>query len=201
MTEIQTSERLLDAAIDVIDSVGVKGIRVRAIAATAGVREPAVYHYFGSRDGLIEAALLKRYERDLAEMVTAFDSMTRTCHNLEEFRRVVKGMMQRICSAERALVRSVRADVIGSAQSRPQLAEKVIQMQRLSNEGIAATVAWCQFQGWVRHDLSAPAFAVWLNGMVNGRVLYEMDPEQCEATAWDSIAVETVEAALFGTTK
>lgn len=48
---------LLDATITVIARRGVRGLRVQEVAAEAGVSVPLIYHYFGSREGLLTAAL------------------------------------------------------------------------------------------------------------------------------------------------
>lgn len=50
--------QLLQATIGVIAKRGVRGMRVQEIAADAGVSVPLLYHYFGSREGLLEAAML-----------------------------------------------------------------------------------------------------------------------------------------------
>ena len=68
-----TRARLLNAAVFVIDQGGVKALKVRDVSARAGVKEPSVYHYFGNRDGLVEAAQAKRYIRGLLELTEVFD--------------------------------------------------------------------------------------------------------------------------------
>jgi len=50
--------QLLQTTIGVIAKRGVRGMRVQEIAADAGVSVPLLYHYFGSREGLLEAAML-----------------------------------------------------------------------------------------------------------------------------------------------
>lgn len=49
--------QLLEATISVIAERGVRGMRVQEVAANAGVSVTLLYHYFGSREGLLEAAL------------------------------------------------------------------------------------------------------------------------------------------------
>ncbi|GAA0582353.1 TetR/AcrR family transcriptional regulator [Kribbella sandramycini] len=55
MTDRRT--QLLQATIAVIARRGVRGMRVQEVAADAGVSVTLLYHYFGSREGLLEAAL------------------------------------------------------------------------------------------------------------------------------------------------
>jgi AcrR family transcriptional regulator len=62
-----TRERLMDAALDYIAANGVLGgLNLREIAEQVGVTPANIYHYFGSRRGLLRAAL-NRESRRLAE--------------------------------------------------------------------------------------------------------------------------------------
>jgi AcrR family transcriptional regulator len=54
---------ILDAAISVIASSGVRGLRVENVAAEAGVAVSLIYYYFGSRKGLVGATLNHANER------------------------------------------------------------------------------------------------------------------------------------------
>lgn len=51
-------QALLDAAIRVVASKGLRGLTLRAVAAEAGVTHGLVRHHFGSRDALIEETML-----------------------------------------------------------------------------------------------------------------------------------------------
>jgi AcrR family transcriptional regulator len=54
---------ILDAAIAVIARSGVRGLRVEDVAATAGVAVSLLYYHFGTRNGLVRAALDHANER------------------------------------------------------------------------------------------------------------------------------------------
>ena len=56
-------EALIQAAIAEFSASGLAGARVDEIAAVAGVNKQLVYHYFGSKDGLYQAALEVVYGR------------------------------------------------------------------------------------------------------------------------------------------
>lgn len=47
--------RTLDAAARLLGSQGPAGLSVRAIAAEAGLSTMGIYHYFGGKDGIVEA--------------------------------------------------------------------------------------------------------------------------------------------------
>ena len=46
---------IVAAAIEVIDEHGLDGVSLRAIAARLGIRQPALYHHFASKAGLLDA--------------------------------------------------------------------------------------------------------------------------------------------------
>jgi len=183
-----TRDRLLRAAIEAIDLDGIPGMRVREVADKAGVTVPSVYHFFGSKDGLVDAALAQRYSRGLLELTQKFAELSLACTSAEQLWAVVERVVLAVFQPDRIPVRSVRADVLGSAQSRPHLRDAVALAQRESHDLLSATLRELQSRGWVREDLDTDAFAVWYTGMVNGRVVLEIDPTQCDGDAWNEIA-------------
>ena len=55
-------QNLLDAAEAVLAREGLAGVTVRAVAAEAGVAPMGVYNRFGSKDGLIEALVMRSFD-------------------------------------------------------------------------------------------------------------------------------------------
>jgi AcrR family transcriptional regulator len=56
-------EAILVAVASVIARRGIRGLRVEDVAAEAGVSAPLLYYHFGSRSGLVKAALEHASER------------------------------------------------------------------------------------------------------------------------------------------
>ena len=52
-----TRRKILDAAVDEFAAKGLAGARVDRIAASAGVNKRMIYHHFGNKLGMFEAAL------------------------------------------------------------------------------------------------------------------------------------------------
>lgn len=71
VTATQTRERLLGAAADVFAQRGYDGTRVTDIAAAAGVSNGALYAHFGSKAGLLVAALREHGRPVLADLLAA----------------------------------------------------------------------------------------------------------------------------------
>jgi len=190
-----TRERLLEAAVSVIDRDGVKGLRIRDIAAAAGVREPSVYHFFGSREGLVEAALVERFSVHLSEMFRLFGEKLLACRTQDDFVEAVREVIHTAFTDGRERVRSMRADVIGSAQSRPALRDAVNEKMFDSYSLLGRYLQDAQIRGWVDPNIDGLTFGAWITALMNGRVYIEMNPEPYNAEQWEKF---TVDAALLG---
>lgn len=57
-----TKQRLLDAAAELVSASPNQDVPVRAICERAGVQLPTLYHYFGSKDGLMDALVTFAFE-------------------------------------------------------------------------------------------------------------------------------------------
>jgi AcrR family transcriptional regulator len=64
MVKASPRERLLQAAAELITRDG--ELSTRAVCEAAGVAAPTLYHHFGDKDGLVEAAVAHAYESNLA---------------------------------------------------------------------------------------------------------------------------------------
>lgn len=53
------ADRLLDRALDLVVERGWSAVGVQDIAAAAGVTKPTLYHWFGSKRGLLDALLAR----------------------------------------------------------------------------------------------------------------------------------------------
>lgn len=187
-----TRERLLSAAVSVINEEGVKGIRIRDIAASAGVREPSVYHFFGSREGLVEAALIERFCIHLSQMFQAFGQKLVECRTQDDFVVAVREVLSMAFQDDRAAVRSMRADVIGSAQSRPELKKAVNEAMLQSFAELGRYLQDAQIRGWVDPTANTVTVAAWITSIMNGRVYIEMNPEPYDFAAWEKYTVDAV---------
>jgi AcrR family transcriptional regulator len=61
-SRIDSEERLIVAAGELISEVGPRALSVRGVAERAGVNHGLVHHYFGGKDGLMQAAMIRLVE-------------------------------------------------------------------------------------------------------------------------------------------
>lgn len=61
-SRVDSEERLIVAAGELISEVGPRALSVRGVAERAGVNHGLVHHYFGGKDGLLQAAMTRLVE-------------------------------------------------------------------------------------------------------------------------------------------
>lgn len=187
-----TSARLLAAAIDVIERHGENAVRVRDIAAAAGVTYSAVQFHFGGRAGLVDAAYLELYRRDLFYLVPGFAERLAAATDVNDFVDAVRELLLSYFSQERAETRRRRALVIGTAAVRPALADALAAVHRESFTAIAALLDKPSRNGWLRGDLEPAAMVAVLLGITNGRSLVEIGNSGVDLADWDAAAMSAV---------
>lgn len=89
-----TEARILDATLEVAGSYGLSRLTLEDVAKEAGVSRQTVYRYFGSRDRLIEATILREEEGLMQRMVWAVEDH-------EEFRPALEAALTEVLTAAR----------------------------------------------------------------------------------------------------
>lgn len=70
--KVRATRRLfIEAALEVIERDGSAGFSTRAVCSIVNVGAPALYHHFGSADGLLSAAIAEAFERFLQNKTAA----------------------------------------------------------------------------------------------------------------------------------
>ena len=193
-----TRDNLLEAAISALESGGIGAVKVRDIAAAAGVTYASLYHFFGDRDGLVAAAQAERYKRSILIIKDSFAPELNKCRNQREFKAFCRRSLAVILGEERADKRMTRINVLGSSQTNPLLQEQIAEAQRAVNRQLADMFRSAQLKGWIRGDLNLETFFAWYSGMITSRVLIEIDSEHADSKVWDNITIEAILHALCG---
>lgn len=185
-------ERILERAIEVIDADGEVAIRVWGIAQECGVTGPILYRAFGSREGLIIAAQAERYRRSLAIGGDfGYDVLTQST-SAEDFLERSIALFNLASDPERSRQRAVRASVLGSAISRPELLEAIVAMENEVYAQMALALEWGQERGWFRADLDAKAFCALYIGMMTSRIHIELPGSIIDGASWNRTALEAL---------
>jgi AcrR family transcriptional regulator len=195
-----TATSLLERAVEVIDASGEQALRVEDISAHCTVSITSLYHHFGNREGLIEAAQAERFARTTRRNIERFVADVDSAISVDEFRPLVARWVADLIGGAAAPVREVRAQVLASALTRPRLRERVIKLNRGQFDRIAAALARAQERGLLRATLDTRATAVAFTCLSFGRVLVEIDPVDGPGSEefYSAFAVASIDQLLFG---
>jgi len=191
-------ERLLALAMEAIEQGGEVAVRVADIAKDAETAITSIYHYFGSRDGLVEAAQIERIVRSYREGTEEFRRGFEQCRSRAEFRAFVLGAVRGYGAVDRASMRLARAHAVGAAFGRPRLAKRVGEFLDRIDADRATVLAEAQRRGWMRDDIDPLAASQWFATLVFGRVLGDLEREAWDPEAWLDVTIRAVNALLFG---
>ncbi len=182
-------QRILDAAVRVFARQGYETTRVGDIAKEAGVAYGLVYHYFGSKDAVLEAVFHEQWGRLLAAVALAEE----TGETAPEQLALVVKIVLRAWRDDPDLVRLLVREITRSPHIQDELDEigqAFASLERIVVRG--------QAEGTFRADLD-PQLAAWmlyggLEEVLTGWVLGQL-PDTAEAVC---AAEREVIATLVG---
>ena len=177
---------------------GEAAVRVKELADEVGVAVTSLYHFYGSREGLIEAAQGCRYATSLRGIAGEWEAEFRGCRSQRQLRALFRRQVHQLGSPDHRGQRRAALDVVGSAHGRPQLSAAVAQAQRDAISTLAAALTVPQHKGWVRRDLDLEAFAAWYIGQLTNRALIELGTPIVDGDAWNRVVTDAVLSVVFG---
>ena len=163
--------RILAAATAHIRRGGVREVRVQAVAAEAGVSTPLVYHYFGSRAGLVRAALAAAVA-DEPDLATAVGTPPRDrliallAGGVDDAPELRQAAAMRNELAASALFDPELAALLAEATARREAAVAAALRQQAGSRGKGAGAQGTPAQGQAPADGGAEEAAVVARGLV-----------------------------------
>jgi AcrR family transcriptional regulator len=193
-----SADRILDAAIEMIECGGEAAVRVNDLAIRSGLAVTAVYHYYGDRDGLIAAAQAARYIRNAREFMAQHIMDVRNCQSREELRAYLHSFLREVFSAERAPARWVRVNVLGSSYARPALQRALSDEHNRMFGEIEKLWTEVQARGFINPTVDPVAIGPWYMSVITGRVLIEIPGSNVDVRAWDTLMLQLLDSFFFG---
>ena len=197
-TTPSSAERILERAIQVIETSGEAAIRTNPIAFECGVTPPILYRAFGNREGLIIAAQAERYRRSSLEASEFLFRYVAEAESRETLRDNVSRALDMIFGDQRAANRRLRAEVLGSSMSRPALREQIRRIDSEYADVVVAAYRPAVEKGWIDAGKNLHAIAVWGQGIVNMRVMVDDVDDEPLRREWDRMAKNAILREIFG---
>jgi AcrR family transcriptional regulator len=165
-----TRTALIDAAIERFAADGL-GASFDAVAADVGVTKGALYHHFGSKEGLVEAVYKEAIRRHAERVEAASADGT----GRERLLALVDASA-RLSASRTPFYRLLVALHLTAASDRPALAGIARNMQRLQRDHMIDLVRQGQRDGSIRSGLDAEALGLTVNAALSGFLTQQLEP-------------------------
>lgn len=193
---VNSRDVILSLAMKAIDEGGEASLRVKKIADDAGTAVTSIYHFFGSREGLVEAAQTARFEAGYAEGRRMVREAAQSLDTREEFASLVEKVLRDLFSGRHNYNRLRRINVVGSAVARPELLEAINDSQRLWLTELVEGLLIAQQRGFIAPDADVATAATWHLITVNGFAAIEGDSTGADVGKWVEYYIDTMFRAL-----
>jgi AcrR family transcriptional regulator len=189
-----TVEALINATIDELREHGPSGLRQDRVLAASGIAQGSLYHHFGSRDGLIDAAYATVFTRATERVVERVRSALEQSSNIDDLTARLIEIVEYLIGEDHDEARRDAVSVLAAATTRPSLAALVDAEQRRITGDVADIIAELQRFGIVSAQLDPSSVATFIQAFSLGQIVITIDNASPEFATWRA----TVFAALSG---
>lgn len=182
--EPKTAEKLLEVTIRLLGEHGESGLRVEEVLSEADASPSSLYHHYGNRDGLIEAARIVMFTRSVASDIEVLRTILDESETGAELLSRILQVNRSVQDPKRAPRRRERLAILGSAADRPALWAALSEQQDNLTAVTAELIGDAQQRGLMRSDLDARAVAYFIQAYTFGRVLSDVSSEPVDPDEW-----------------
>jgi AcrR family transcriptional regulator len=161
-------------------------IRIPDVCKATGVNYGSVYHHFGSREGVIDAAYNVLFSKLAEEDIQVLRDISDTATTLDEYITSLAPLVERFSSGpDRLKRRSIRVRIVAASITRPELKVLIGLTQTRLTDELIRLVQFGQDRRWLRNDLSARSIAVALQVLTFGRILDDVSLNPIDTKDWE----------------
>ncbi len=192
-----TAERVLAVVVQILEQGGAGALRIADVAQRSHASIGSIYHHFGSREGLINAAWQWLYDQSadsiaqdhVADLLAAASP-----------KALVSLLADVIIDGElgQELAMRRRLEVLGTAVSSPGLQEHVIERHAAALDHVAKLGEALRARGWLAQDVDPQSFAMLVEVLALGPALSEMSHLSVTESQWRDLVTRVLRAIVFG---
>jgi AcrR family transcriptional regulator len=180
-------QAVLDAVGDRLMKADESLIRIPEICEATGVNYGSVYHHFGSREGVIDAAYHQMFTKLAEEDIATLQSVSVASQTFEEYLVSMQALIGSFTSSdERRARRALRARIVAASMMRPELRELIGETQSRLTIELRTIVEYGQQREWLNRDLSAHSVAVLIQVLLVGRTLDDVSTTPIDNAQWEA---------------
>jgi AcrR family transcriptional regulator len=179
-------QAVLDEVCEQLMTTDESLIRIPDVCKATGVNYGSVYHHFGSREGVIDAAYNMLFSKLAEGDIQVLRDINDTATTLPDYIAALAPLVERFSSGpDRQLRRSIRVRIVAASITRPELKMLIGLTQTRLTDELIRLVQFGQDRGWLRNDLSARSIAVALQVLIFGRILDDISLNPIDSKDWE----------------
>lgn len=176
---------VVNAVADRLQTSDESTIRIPDICEVTGVNYGSVYHHFGSRDGVIEAAYEMIFTRLVEEDIEMMRAVNVAAASFEDYVLAMRPLVDIVNTGdERRLRRALRLRILAASHTRPELRAMIGASQARLTDALTEVVQHGQDRDWLRKDITAHAIAVVMQALVFGKNLEDASATPIDDGEW-----------------
>ena len=192
-----TRDRILEAAIAIIEVEGETGVRVDRVVEAAGFTKPVLYHHFADREDLLIAAQAERYRRSFEDALVAL-TVFEGAESPDVFLDRVASGLADFTSPEGGRRRCIRTEILGAAVGRPLLQDAIIEANRQFVASFGDFLTRARKAGLISLRRDPRDVAAWWLSVVAGRFVIDVDADRLNEEEWTAIVSSMIRHILSG---
>jgi AcrR family transcriptional regulator len=179
-------QAVLDAVVERLMTGDEALIRIPEICEATGINYGSVYHHFGSREGVIDAAYLAIYTRLINEDIDSLRMINESATSREEFIDAIRPVLKRFSPGhDEAAKQEIRVRILAAAITRPELRVSIgLAQTRLADE-LMRVIEFGQDREWLRSDVSAHYIGLCLRAIMFGRTVVYVSFPPIDDHEWE----------------
>jgi AcrR family transcriptional regulator len=184
-TRANGRERILEAALAILEHHGEAALKFVDIAARAGVAVSAITHHFGSREGLLSAVHARRFSGLLEPDLVAVRQFAQAARDRQELQASMAALTDAALDENRSEVRLARIMSIGAMHERRDLEVAVRRTATKLLDELEHGILIAQAKGLIDRKVEARVFATFVQAYGLGMIIADLDetPVSREALA------------------
>lgn len=194
--ERPTFRKILDQACAVLRDDGFDLFNVQRVLDGAHISRATLYRHFPDVDGLIEAAPVENFRRDVYVNLSTVTGLVAQVHDNEAFRNGIRAVIQSLGHLP-ARLRLQRTHTIVLGSTRPELAAAVASVQEELTSGWESAILQAKERGFVRTDLDVRAVAVLILSLTLGRIVDDAAAHQLDNGRWAAAFFDIVDRSFL----
>ena len=180
-------QAVLDAVGERLIKADESLIRIPEICEATGVNYGSVYHHFGSREGVIDAAYHQMFTKLAQEDLATLQLVSVSSKTYDEYAVAMQALVGTFTSSDlRRARRALRARIVAASMMRPELRELIGTTQSRLTSELESIVQYGQEREWLSRELSAHSIAVLIQVLLIGRTLDDVSTTPIDNSDWEA---------------